>query len=115
MAMSYSEHSITTYYVMGAYSVFLVACAFGAFSKSYNANLAQRVALAIFAVWAGWRMDLVSRTGWGYPHESTVASAMLLYALGSAWKTVSYALKNRRRDRRSCDHHHFAETEVIER
>lgn len=90
-------------FVLAAYAVFLSACTVGAFSRAYSANLAQRLALALFAVWSAWRMGLVWRHGWGYPHEPMVASAMALYALGSAYKTIAYRFKARKGGRRRGD------------
>ena len=46
-------------FVVLAYAVFLSACTVGAFSRAFQANLAQRLALTLFAVWSTWRMDLV--------------------------------------------------------
>ena len=57
----------------------------------------------MFAVWSAWRMGLVWRHGWGYPHEPLVASAMALYALGSAYKTIAYRFKARKGGRRRGD------------
>ena len=90
-------------FVVLAYAVFLSACTVGAFSRAFQANLAQRLALALFAVWSAWRMGLVWRHGWGYPHEPLVASAMALYALGSAYKTIAYRFKARKGGRRRGD------------
>ena len=83
-------------FVVLAYAIFFTACAVGAFSRTYSANLAQRLAMALFAVWSAWRMGLVWRHGWGYPHEPLMASAMALYALGSAYKTIKWHLRHRR-------------------
>ena len=90
-------------FVVLAYAVFLSACTVGAFSRAYSANLAQRLALALFAVWSAWRMGLVCRHGWGYPHEHLVASAMALYALGSAYKTIIFRLRAKKGGRRHGD------------
>ena len=90
-------------FVLAAYAVFLSACTVGAFSRAYSANLAQRLALALFAVWSAWRMGLVWRHGWGYPHEPLMAAAMALYALGSAYKTIAYRFKARKGGRRHGD------------
>ena len=90
-------------FVVLAYAIFFTACAVGAFSRTYSANLAQRLALALFAVWSAWRMGLVWRHGWGYPHEPLVASAMALYALGSAYKTIVFRLRAKKGGRRNGD------------
>ena len=90
-------------FVVLAYAIFFTACAVGAFSRTYSANLAQRLALALFAVWSAWRMGLVWRHGWGYPHEPLVASAMALYALGSAYKTIVFRLRAKKGRRRNGD------------
>ena len=90
-------------FVVLAYAVFLSACTVGAFSRAFQANLAQRLALALFAVWSAWRMGLVWRHGWGYPHEPLVASAMALYALGSAYKTIIFRLRAKKGGRRRGD------------
>ena len=90
-------------FVVLAYAIFFTACAVGAFSRTYSANLAQRLAMALFAVWSAWRMDLVWRHGWGYPHEPLVASAMALYALGSAYKTIVFRLRAKKGRRRNGD------------
>ena len=90
-------------FVVLAYAVFLSACTVGAFSRAFQANLAQRLALALFAVWSAWRMGLVWRHGWGYPHEPLLASAMALYALGSAYKTIVFRLRAKKGGRRHGD------------
>ena len=90
-------------FVVLAYAIFFTACTVGAFSRAYSANLAQRLALALFAVWSAWRMGLVWRHGWGYPHEPMVASAMALYALGSAYKTIIFRLRSKKGGRRHGD------------
>ena len=90
-------------FVVLAYAIFFTACAVGAFSRTYSANLAQRLAMALFAVWSAWRMGLVWRHGWGYPHEPLVASAMALYALGSAYKTIVFRLRAKKGGRRNGD------------
>ena len=90
-------------FVVLAYAIFFTACTVGAFSRAYSANLAQRLALAMFAVWAAWRMGLVWRHGWGYPREPLVASAMALYALGSAYKTIVFRLRAKKGGRRHGD------------
>lgn len=90
-------------FVVLAYAIFFTACTVGAFSRAYSANLAQRLALALFAVWSAWRMGLVWRHGWGYPHEPLVASAMALYALGSAYKTIIFLLRAKKGGRRHGD------------
>lgn len=94
---------ILSYYVCTAYAVLLLVCAAGAFSRAYAANLAQRFALAILAVWSAWRIELVLSNGWGYPHEPVVASALLLYALGSVHKTIKFLRSGRKRNRRAND------------
>ena len=90
-------------FVVLAYAIFFTACAVGAFSRAYSANLAQRLAMTLFAVWSVWRMGLFWSHGWGYPHEPLVASAMALYALGSAYKTIAYRFKARKGGRRRGD------------
>ena len=90
-------------FVVLAYAIFFTACTVGAFSRAYSANLAQRLALALFAVWSAWRIGLVWRHGWGYPHEPLVASAMALYALGSAYKTIVFRLRAKKGGRRHGD------------
>ncbi len=90
-------------FVVLAYAIFFTACTVGAFSRAFQANLAQRLALALFAVWSAWRMGLVWRHGWGYPHEPLVASAMALYALGSAYKTIVFRLRAKKGGRRHGD------------
>lgn len=81
-------------YVCTAYVVVCAACIAGAFSRDYSANLLQRLALAIFALWSTWRAQLVYEYGWGYPHETLVATALLLYAAGSALKTLRWKRKH---------------------
>lgn len=90
-------------YVCTAYAVVVLCCVVGAFNRTYDANLAQRIALALFALWSVWRIQLVSQHGWGYPHETMVVSALLLYAVGSASKTLKYIRAARRGNRRIGD------------
>lgn len=91
------------WYVCVAYAVFLIVCALGAFSRAYAANLLQRVALLIFAVYAAWRIELIIKFGWGYPHEALVATALLLHAGGSTIKTIRHIRAGKRFRRRSGD------------
>lgn len=77
-------------YICTVYAVVLLACAIGAFNRHYDANLLQRLALSMFALWAVWRIRLVYSHSWGYPHEPLVATALLLYAIGSGFKTLKY-------------------------
>ncbi len=90
-------------FVVLAYAIFFTVCTVGAFSRAFQANLAQRLALALFAVWSAWRMGMVWRHGWGYPHEPLVASAMALYALGSAYTTIIFRLRAKKGGRRHGD------------
>lgn len=83
-------------YVCTAYIVVCAACIAGAFSRDYSANLLQRLALGLFALWSTWRAQLVYESGWGYPHETLVATALLLYAAGSALKTMAWQRRRRR-------------------
>lgn len=92
-------------YVCAAYAVVLLACTAGAFSRAYAANLLQRLALALLALWSAWRIELVARYGWGYPHEPMVATALLLYAVGSLHKTIKHLRAGRRHNRRKTDEH----------
>lgn len=78
------------YYICGAYVVLFIVCLFGAFSKNYSANFMQSTAILLFALWAAWRIGLVWKFGWGYPHEPLVATALLLYSVGSFLKTWNY-------------------------
>lgn len=83
-------------YVCTAYAIVLGCCVVGAFDKDYDANLMQRTALFLFALWSAWRVQRVYAHGWGYPHETLVVSALLLYAAGSVVKTLRW---RRRRSR----------------
>ena len=85
----------TSAYVCAAYVIVLLACVVGAFDRDYDANLLQRLALFIFAMWSAWRIQLVSANGWGYPHEPLVASALLMYAAGSVYKTLKWTLRHK--------------------
>jgi len=80
-------------YICAAYLLLFAACAAGAFSMNYNANLLQRVALSILAFWSVWRIDLIWDHGWGYPHEPVLATALMLYAIGSFVKTLHWRWK----------------------
>lgn len=88
--------TVADIYVCAAYVVIFVACIAGAFSSSYDANLAQRLALALLGLWSVWRIELVYQHGWGYPHEAFVATTMLLYAVGSIAKTIKWRIKRGR-------------------
>lgn len=77
-------------YVCAGYVIVLGCCVVGAFDKDYDANLMQRVALFLFALWSAWRVQIVFTHGWGYPHETLVVSALLLYAAGSVFKTLKW-------------------------
>ena len=77
-------------YICAVYALILLTCVMGAFNPDYDANLLQRIALGMFAIWSVWRIQLVYQFGWGYPHEPMVATALLLYAIGSIMKTVRW-------------------------
>lgn len=78
------------FYICIAYIFLFIACVIGAFNHEYKANLLQRIALSILAIWSIWRIGLIWNYGWGYPHEFLVATALVLYAIGSAIKTRKY-------------------------
>lgn len=77
-------------YICAIYLLLFFACVAGAFSTLYNANLLQRLALSTLAFWTMWRIGLIWEHGWGYPHEPVVATALLLYAIGSVIKTLAW-------------------------
>jgi hypothetical protein len=101
-------------YLIAAYCAMLVACAVATFSKSYGANTAQRAALLVFSIYAGGSALEIFRDGHHAPYEIVGVSAILVYVVGSAWKTIKYAVKNSRRDRRSSDQlSEFPKTEFL--
>jgi len=74
-------------YICIVYLFVLAACVLGAFNMTFNANVVQRVALFLLAVWAVWRFRLVLAYGWAYPHEPLVVTALGLYAAGTVLQT----------------------------
>lgn len=77
-------------YICLIYTFMLIATAVGAFSRAFDANVVQRVALLMFAVWSAWRVQLILERGWGYPHEPLVATAMGMFAVGTIMKSLHY-------------------------
>ena len=78
------------YYIVTLYVVILPIAAWGAFSPRYDANLLQRMALGLYALWGVWRISLIMESGWGFPHEWLVATAMALFAVGTLKKTLEH-------------------------
>ena len=83
-------------YICLAYVMLFCACLAGAFSCLFEANLLQKLALAILAFWSVWRIGVVYEHGWGYPHEPVVATGFALYVVGSIWKTYKYHNLNKK-------------------
>lgn len=77
-------------YICLIYTFVLIISAVGAFSRAFDANVTQRFALTMFAVWSAWRVQLILEGGWGYPHEPLVATAMCVYAIGTVQKALHY-------------------------
>lgn len=77
-------------YICAAYGLIVLTCVMGAFNIDYDANLLQRLALAMVAIWSVWRMQIIYKSEWTYPNEPVVATAIMLYALGSIMKTVRW-------------------------
>lgn len=78
------------FYVVALYVAIIPASVWGAFSCRFDANLAQQVALCMFALWAVWRVSLIMQHGWGFPHEPMVVTALALYAAGTIQKANRY-------------------------
>lgn len=86
-------------YLMTIYGFVALMCIAGQFSRSFNGNSFQRLGLAMAAIWALWRIQMLSNGTWGYPHEPLIATAMGLYAIGTIIKTHHYCKrKNRARE-----------------
>lgn len=77
-------------YVVTLYLSIIPASVWGAFSSRFCANVAQQVALCMFALWAVWRIFLIMQHGWGFPHEPMVVTALALYAGGTIQKALHY-------------------------
>ena len=77
-------------YICAAYGLIVLTCVMGAFNIDYDANLLQRLALAMVAVWCVWRIQLVYAYQFTYPNEPVVATAIMLYAIGSIMKTLRW-------------------------
>lgn len=77
-------------YIVAVYAFVLVAASIGALNAAFDAGIMQRVALLLFALWAAWRVYLIFEHGWSYPHEPLIATALLLYGVGTIAKTVHY-------------------------
>ena len=82
-----------SFFICTIYVLTLVLCTFGMYHNSFNANLLQRIALVLMSFWFVWRISLVFKYGWGYPHEPLIASSMFLFALGSTVKTLKWNWK----------------------
>lgn len=77
-------------YIIAAYAFVLGTSALGAFNMAFCANLTQRFALLLFAVWAAWRIQLIVEHGYAWPHEPLAVTALALYAFGTVLKTIHY-------------------------
>ena len=87
-------NTIILSYVIVIYALLFPLALWGAFSSLFSANLCQQVALTMFALWSVWRISLVIDKGWGFPHEWLIATAMLLFALGTVQKTWLFRKEN---------------------
>lgn len=83
-------------YLMINYGFVALMCIAGQFNRSFNGNSFQRLGLAAAAIWALWRIQMLSNGTWGYPHEPLIATAMGLYAIGTLLKTMHYCKRKNR-------------------
>ena len=79
-----------TTYLSLIYLWLTMICFIGCVNESFDGNSWQRAALGMAALWAVWRIYLLSISTWGYPHEPLIATAMGLYAVGTLIKTRHY-------------------------
>ncbi|WP_237173057.1 hypothetical protein [Paracandidimonas lactea] len=77
-------------YIIALYVIIIPLASWGALSPQFDANMLQRIALCMVALWAAWRISLMLQHGWGFPHEPLVATALALYALGTLQKALGY-------------------------
>lgn len=83
-------------YLMTIYGFVALMCIAGQFNRSFNGNSFQRLGLAMAAIWALWRIQMLSNETWGYPHEPLLATSMGLYAIGTLLKTRYYCKRKNR-------------------
>lgn len=81
---------MTSFIVCLLYGVGLLGCAVGLYNRHYNANVLQRVALALLAVWFVARVLAVFHFGGTYGHEPVIALALAILAIGTLTKTLHH-------------------------
>lgn len=80
-------------YVIACYAFAILGCLTGAFSHRFAANLLQQIGLACLSFWAIWRITIVWESGWGWPHEWLLATALLTHSGGTFLKTFAWSNK----------------------
>lgn len=83
-------------YVIACYVVLFVACLAGSFSHRFHANVMQSLGLGILGIWSAWRISLVWQSGWSFPHEPLLATALLFHSIGTISKTLGYVLRGKK-------------------
>lgn len=66
------------------------ACCWATFSRRFDANTIQRVAMMILALWCIWRAWLMRDNVIGHYQMAVIATGLLLFAIGTLVKTVKY-------------------------
>lgn len=77
-------------FICTLYAIALLCCGLGLYNNRFDANLLQRIGLVLFAFWSVWRVTLIYKSGWGYPHEPMIATAIVLFAVGTVTKTLRW-------------------------
>lgn len=77
-------------YIVGIYVFICIASAVGSLNRDFDANIMQRIAMGLLALWAVWRIILIWDYGWSYPHEPVMVTALGIYAVGTITKMIHY-------------------------
>lgn len=78
---------------------------FAALTLSYcfSATLGQRIAFALFSVWAAWRACLIIDSHYVPSHMIIIAAALALYVFATGVKTWKYNNETKRRNVRCAE------------
>lgn len=85
-----------TIYLIIAYLLLAGTCIMGAFSRAFNGDSMQRLALGVLFFWFAGRAYMLITMPYGWPHEPGIVTGLLLYASGTVKKTVKYCIRRKR-------------------
>lgn len=84
------------YYLIFIYLVLAAVCVFGSFSRSFNGDTLQRIALGGLFFCFIYRAHMLTYVNYSWPHEPPLITFLLVFASGTIKKTVQHCLRRRR-------------------